>query len=115
MTVKSSFDVLLLVVTVASCWTGVIGMWRMRTPTAALHYLAFPATAGMTALTAAVFLKTGNSQAAWKAVMIGLIMLATNSIVAHASARAFRSRELGHWEPMDGDPMEPVNQRKEYP
>lgn len=112
MTVKSFLDALFLAITVAACWAGVIGMWRMRTPTAALHYLAFPATAGIAGLIAAVFLKTGNSQAAWKTVLIGLVMLATNSIVAHASARAFRSRDLGHWEPLDGDPMERVQPRE---
>ena len=29
-----------------------------------------------------------------------------NSVGTHATARAFRARELGHWEPRDGDPIE---------
>ena len=113
MTAKSVIEAVLLAVVVAICWFGVIGMWRMRTPTAALHYLALPATAGMASLIIAMFVKTGNSQIAWKTVMIGAVMLATNSIVAHATARAFRSREVGHWEPLDGDPMERVHPRRE--
>ena len=102
----------LLGVVVAACWLGVLGMWRMPSPTAALHYLALPATAGASFLVLAVFLKTGNSQQAWKTVLIACVLLASNSIVAHATARAFRARELGHWEPRDGDPMEWMSDRK---
>ncbi len=96
----------LLGLTVLTCWIGVIGMLRMREPTPALHYLALPATIGVVALTAAVFVETGPSSAAFKTLLIAAVLLAINSVVAHATARAFRTRELGHWEPRDGDPME---------
>jgi multisubunit Na+/H+ antiporter MnhG subunit len=91
---------------VISCWLGVLGMWRMREPIQALHYLALPVWGATIFLTAAVFLQTGNGQAAWKTLLICLVLLAINSVVAHASARAFRVRELGHWQPRDGDPIE---------
>lgn len=112
MTARSISEAVLLSAVVASCWLGVLGMWKMRTPMQALHYLALPATAGAAALVAAVFVETGNSQVAWKTVMIWAVMLATNSIVAHATARAFRARELGHWEPKDEDPMQWVHPRE---
>jgi multisubunit Na+/H+ antiporter MnhG subunit len=112
MTTPSIVEAVLLATVVTSCWVGVIGMWKMRTPVQALHYLGLPATAGAAALVAAIFVKTGNSQTAWKMVLIWVIMLATNSIVAHATARAFRARELGHWEPKDGDPMQWVHPRE---
>ena len=80
-------------------------MVRMREPMQALHYLALPAI-GCVFLTAAVFLRTGPSQAAWKTMLIAVILLCFNSVVGHATARAFRTREIGHWEPLDGDPME---------
>ena len=111
----SAHDVVLaclLGLIVAACWLGVLGMWRMPTPTDALHYLALPATAGVGLLAVAVFLKTGNSQQAWKTVLIAGVLLASNSIVAHATARAFRARELGHWEPREGDPTEWMRDRK---
>jgi multisubunit Na+/H+ antiporter MnhG subunit len=104
-------EIVLLSVVVLSCWLGVIGMWVMREPMQALHYLALPASVGMTALTVAVWLVEGNTQASWKTLLIGMVLLGINSVVAHATARAFRARELGHWEPQDGDPMEIVRAR----
>ena len=57
------------------CWLGVLGMWRMREPMQALHYLALPVCGATVFLTAAVFLQTGNSQAAWKTLLICLVLL----------------------------------------
>ena len=96
----------LLGLLVTSCWLGVLGMWRMRKPIQALHYLALPVWGATLFLTAAVFLQTGKGQAAWKTLLICLVLLAINSVVAHATARAFRARELGHWQPRDGDSIE---------
>lgn len=64
-------------------------------------------------LTIAVFVATGNSAAAWKTLLIALIMIALNSVGMHASARAFRARKLGHWEPRDGDAFEWVRRDRE--
>ncbi len=105
MSVRALLELALLVVVVLSCWLGAVGMVRMREPMQALHYLALPAV-GALFLTAAVFLRTGPSQAAWKTLLIAIILLGINSVVGHATARAFRTRDIGHWEPLDGDPME---------
>lgn len=104
-------DVLLATV-VLLCWLGALGMWRMKEPTQALHYLSLPATGGAILLTVAVFLSQGNGQPAWKVLLITLILLASNSVVTHATARAFRVRELGHWRPIDGDPIEIVREER---
>jgi monovalent cation/proton antiporter MnhG/PhaG subunit len=93
----------LLAVTVASCWIGVLGMVRMRNPFQALHYLGVPAIVGIGALTLAIFVQTGWSQASWKSMLILGILIASNSVGTHAAARAFRAREKGHWEPEPGD------------
>lgn len=91
---------------VLSCWLGVAGVVRMRDPVQALHYLALPAGMGMLALTVAVFVETGASQASAKCLFILFLMLSFNSVGTHAAARAFRARELGHWEPQEGDDVE---------
>jgi multisubunit Na+/H+ antiporter MnhG subunit len=104
---------LLLIAVMIFCWLGVIGMWRMREPMQALHYLSLPACGATVALTAAVFFQTGNSQAEWKTLLICFIFLGINSVVTHATAQAFRSRELGHWQPRPGDPMEFVRERND--
>jgi monovalent cation/proton antiporter MnhG/PhaG subunit len=103
----------LLGMVVLLCWLGALGMWRMKEPTQALHYLSLPATAGAIFLAVAVLLAQGPRQAFWKAVLIVCILLATNSVVTHATARAFRARMLGHWEPRDGDPMEMVRDEED--
>lgn len=95
----------LLGAAVAACWLGVIGMLRMPHPTQALQYLQLPGVA-MFAVTMAIFLKTGASSVAFKTLLIAIVLMGINSVVTHATARAFRVRHLGHWEPRDGDPME---------
>ena len=101
-------DVLLAVV-VLSAWIGALGMVRMRTPLQALHYPFIPATVGVIFLVAAVFFDAGVNANTLKVLIIAIVFLAINSVVTHATGRAFRTRELGHWEPRDGDPIEFVH------
>ena len=81
-------------------------MWRMREAMQALHYMSLPAAVASVTLTAAVACQTGASQATAKCVAIAVILIGINSIVTHATARAFRVRELGHWEPRQDDKVE---------
>ncbi|MGB8479591.1 MAG: monovalent cation/H(+) antiporter subunit G [Acidobacteriaceae bacterium] len=111
MTAHSIVENCLLVLVVLACWVGAIGMWRMREPMQALHYLSLPATLDVFALAVAVFLADGANQAFWKTLLIACVLFATNSVVAHATARSFQARDLGHWEPLDGDPFEFVRDR----
>lgn len=92
MTDHSVAIAVLLALTTLSCVIGVLGMWRMRQPTQALQYLSFPATVGMVCVTIAVFLQTGFGQAGMKCVAIIVILVSINSVVAHATARAFYIR-----------------------
>lgn len=102
----------LLSLVVLSCWLGVLGMWRMKEPMQALHYLSLPATLGAILLAIAVLISEGPKQTFLKVLLITVILLATNSVVTHATACAFRARELGHWEPLDGDPIEIVREER---
>jgi monovalent cation/proton antiporter MnhG/PhaG subunit len=103
----------LLTLVVLACWLGAIGMWRVREPMQALHYLSLPATVGAFVLAIAVFLADGANQAFWKTLLIACILLVTNSVVTHATARSFRARDLGHWEPLNGDPFEFVRDKED--
>lgn len=105
-------ETILLAIVVLACWLGVIGMLRMKEPTQSLHYLSLPAV-GAIMLTICVFLETGPTEASWKTAAIAIMLLAVNSVVTHATARAFRTRKLGHWQPRDGDPIEFVRDTKE--
>ena len=105
---QGAFHILILVLlsaTVALCWLGTIGMWRMREPVQALHYLSLPASLGAILLTIAVFLEKGLGQVAFKTALIAAVMLGINSVVSHATARAFRLRQLGTGESFDPDAL----------
>ena len=106
MSAHSIAETVFLAIVVLSCWIGVIGMWRMREPMQALHYLSLPATVGAFALVVAVWFADGANEAFWKTLVIACILLAINSVVTHATGRSFRARQLGHWEPQNGDPIE---------
>jgi monovalent cation/proton antiporter MnhG/PhaG subunit len=97
--------IFLLALTVSLCWLGAIGMWRMREPMQALHYLSLPASVGMVVLTVAVFLQEGFGQVAFKTALIAIVLLGINSVVSHATARAFRLRQLGTGESPDSDAL----------
>jgi len=93
----------LLAFTSLACWAGALGMVRMRDPYQALHYLGVPSIVGMGALTIAVFVQTGWSQASWKCGILLMVLVTSNSVGTHAVARAFREREKQHWEPLPED------------
>lgn len=102
----------LLTLVMLLSWLGVLGMWRMREPMQALHYLSLPACGAMTLLTIGVFLESGSSQAGWKTLLICVLFFLSNSVVTHATARAFRSRDVGHWQALPGDDVEFVRDER---
>ncbi len=95
----------LLAIVVAFCWLGAVGMWRMREPQQALHFLSLPASVGVVVLTVAVFIEKGFGQVSLKTALIAVILLGINSVVSHATARAFRLRDLGAGESTDPDAL----------
>lgn len=95
MTVQDIAVEILLGITVLCCWIGVLGMWRMPEPMQALHYLAVPGSVGGVAMAAAVLVQAGVKQTGLKALLIAAVLLSINSVVSHATARAFRLRRAG--------------------
>lgn len=105
--------VALLAVVVIGCWIGTLGAWKMREPTQSLHYLSLPATLGAIFLAIAVLLETGWTSTTAKTFVICLVLIGTNSVGTHATARAIRMRQLGHWEPRKEDGVEFIPGEKE--
>lgn len=95
-----------LALVVVCSWIGAAGAWRMRDPLQSLHYLAMPTGLGAFFLFIAVLLKTGWGETTAKTIAICIIFIVTNSAGAHATARAIRTRQLGHWEPRKEDGVE---------
>lgn len=95
-----------LALTVLCCWIGALGTWRMRRPMQALHYLALPTGIGAIFLTVAIVLKTGWGSTSAKTIAICAVLIVTNAVGAHATARAIRTRQLDHWEGREQEGVE---------
>lgn len=70
-----------------------------------LHYLAPVTTVAFLALLVAVVIREGVGQAAIKTLLVFAALLLINAVLTHATARAARVRELGHWA---ADPKENI-------
>lgn len=103
---KLVLELVPLTLLVAVCWIGCIGMLRMRNPTQALHFLSLPAGFGGALLPLVYICASGWTSATLKSAVIALFLIAANSVVTHATARAFRVRDVGHWQPESGDQIE---------
>jgi monovalent cation/proton antiporter MnhG/PhaG subunit len=75
-----------------------------------LHFMAPVSTVSVTLILIAVIVEEGWGQAAIKMVLILLALVFTNAVLAHATARAARVRDLGHWQPAEGEKIEGLEQ-----
>ena len=112
MTARVMLEDGLLTATVLCVWIGCIGMLRVKEPVQALHYIGVPGATGAGLLTVAVFVHAGFTVLSWKMLLTAAVLFAINSVVAHATARAFRVREKGLWQHRHGDDMETIDQER---
>lgn len=75
-----------------------------------LHYLGPAGSLGVVAMAGALLLKEPFSSAGLKVIMITLLLVISNSVLTHATARAGRIHQLGDWQPKRGEGI-----RKESP
>jgi multisubunit Na+/H+ antiporter MnhG subunit len=97
-------------VTLLSAWL----MLRMRDEYQMMHFMAPPASVSVILITVAIFLQRGLKPESFKAVFITVVLLMMNTIVTHATARAFRIRECRRdWQPTAGEevPLQPSDER----
>jgi monovalent cation/proton antiporter MnhG/PhaG subunit len=80
-------------VTLVSC----LGVLAMRDAYDRLHYTAPAAVVAPLAIAAAVVLEERFSAAGIKAVLVALVLILTNPVLGHATARAARIRQFGEW------------------
>jgi monovalent cation/proton antiporter MnhG/PhaG subunit len=99
-----------VVVTLLSAWL----MLRMRDEYQMMHFLSPPASVSVIFITVAIFLQQKAKPESFKALFIILVLLMMNTIVTHATARAFRIREMrDKWERSQGEevPVLPSDER----
>ena len=80
-------------VTLLSC----VGVLVMRDAYDRLHYTGPAAVLAPVAIAAAVVLEERLSAAGVKAVLVALVLVGTNPVLGHATARAARIRQFGEW------------------
>ncbi len=88
----------LLAIACAAVLVSVCGVLLSRNVYERLHFLAPAATIAVAAVALAILLREALSQAGVKAVIAGAILFVMNPILTHATARAARVHERGHWE-----------------
>jgi multicomponent Na+:H+ antiporter subunit G len=86
---------ILLALAVAVALASCLGMAVMRDPYQKLHYLAPAASISPVLIMIAVLLEEGLKQAGIKAILVAAVTFIMNAVLSHATARAFRIRELG--------------------
>jgi monovalent cation/proton antiporter MnhG/PhaG subunit len=89
--------IVLLAVGVAVTWVSCLGVLAMRDPYDRLHYTGPAAVLAPVAIAAAVVVEEGLSAAGIKALLIALVLVTTNPVLGHATARAARIRQFGEW------------------
>jgi len=82
---------------VAVTWLSCLGVLAMRDPYDRLHYTGPAAVLAPVAIAAAVVLEERLSAAGIKAVLVALVLVVTNPVLGHATARAARIRQFGEW------------------
>jgi multicomponent Na+:H+ antiporter subunit G len=82
-----------VVVTVISC----VGVLAMPNVFDRLHYTAPVTTLGAFAISLAVVVEEGWFAASVKSMLVFVLLVLTNPVLSHATARAARIRQFGHW------------------
>jgi multisubunit Na+/H+ antiporter MnhG subunit len=78
-------------------------MLRMKDEYQMMHFMSVPAAIAPMLITAAIFVQQGMKPESFKAMFTTLVLMAMNSAVTHATARAFRIRRLREsWRPAEG-------------
>ena len=81
----------------------VLGMLRVRDPYQRMHYISPPASLSSFLIAIAIFIQRGLKPESFKALFVVFVLVGMNTIVTHATARAFRIAEVPDWDPEEGE------------
>lgn len=78
-------------------------MLRMKDEYQMMHFMSPPASVSVILITIAIFLQQGRKPESFKALFVVVVLVAMNAVVTHATARAFRIRQVrDKWRPRQG-------------
>ena len=78
-------------------------MLRMKDEYQMMHFMSPPASVSVALITAAIFLQQGFKPESFKALFLVVVLLLMNTVVTHATARAFRIRATHGWRARPGE------------
>ncbi len=107
-----AIDILLWIAVVTTVWC-VLGMLLMKELLEKLHYMATVSTVAGIAIVLAVSLQEGLGQASFKAILVFFVGVVMNAVLTHATARAARVREYGHWNPQPHEKIDGLSGPRE--
>ena len=84
---------------VLSAWL----MLRMKDEYQMMHFMTPPASLSVALITVAIFLQQGCKPESFKALFLVVVLLLMNTVVTHATARAFRIRATHDWRTLPGE------------
>ena len=80
-----------------------LGILMVRDFYERLHYMGPTGSVGAVAVVAALLLKDSFSSSSVKVILVGVLLVISNSVLTHATARAGRIHQLGDWKPQKGE------------
>lgn len=86
-----------LAVGIAAVLLSCIGVLVMPNVFDKLHLTAPATTIGALAIALAIVVKEGWDPSSLKAMIVFILLFVTNPVLTHATARAARIRQFGHW------------------
>lgn len=99
MSVSHLLTIILLAIGVVAIGLSAIGILMVRDFYERLHYMGPAGSVGVVAIACALLIQDSFSSAGIKVILIALFLVVSNSILAHATARAGRLHQLGDWKP----------------
>ena len=108
MTPRGVAGIVLLVLGVGIELACCVGVLVMRGVYDKLHYTSPASTLGAFAIAGAVVLRESFVQFGIKALLVAVVLMITNPVLSHATARASRIRRYGHWTTGGAEEDEPV-------
>jgi monovalent cation/proton antiporter MnhG/PhaG subunit len=87
----------LLAIGVLATLLSCIGILVMPNVFDRLHYTSPATTVGAFAISLAIVVEEGWHAASVKSMLVFALLLVTNPVLTHATARAARVRQFGHW------------------
>jgi multicomponent Na+:H+ antiporter subunit G len=96
-TVSDAAAYVLLALGVVTTLMSCVGVLVMPNVFDRLHFSAPATTLGAFAISLSIVVEEGWYAASVKAILVFVLLFVTNPVLTHATARAARIRQFGHW------------------